>query len=35
MEGPNALALYVAEDALVGHHKEEKHLILWNLITPV
>jgi hypothetical protein len=27
-----SLAAYVAEDGLVGHHWEEKHLVLANFI---
>jgi hypothetical protein len=31
LEGPMAIAAYVAEDGLVGHQLEEKPLVLWRL----
>jgi hypothetical protein len=30
-----APAAYVAEDGLVGHQWEERHLVLWRLYAPV
>jgi hypothetical protein len=35
MEGPMALATYVAEDGLVGHQWEEKFLGLRGFNSPV
>jgi hypothetical protein len=35
MEGPVALATYMADDGLVGHQWEEQPLVLWGCDAPV